>query len=205
MREKPASSTDSREVVRSEASPGVVHGVTSDLATHPHPYASALAQGDSELAHPVEKAYFEQIIENAPEAVSIVDEDHRILRVNREFTRLFGFSAAEANGQTLEKLIVPPDRYAETAWIAQNVKTGTNLSLETRRQSKDGSLVEVLLSTAPVMLHGKRIGGYASYRDISEQKRAEELNAALYAIAARASPPKTSSSSTRRSTTSSGK
>jgi len=35
------------------------------------------------------------------------------------------------------------------------------------------------------MLNGKRIGGYASYRDISDQKRAEELNAALYAIAAR--------------------
>ena len=85
----------------------------------------------------------------------------------------------------LKHLIVPPDRYAETAWIAQNVTTGANLSLETRRQRKDGSLVEVLVSTAPVVLHGKRIGGYASYRDISEQKRAEELNAALYAIAAR--------------------
>src|ERR1700681_2503859 len=59
------------------------------------------------------------------------------------------------------------------------------LSLETRRQRKDGSLVEVLLSTSPVMLNGKRVGAYASYRDITEQKRAEELNAALYAIAAR--------------------
>ena len=36
-----------------------------------------------------------------------------------------------------------------------------------------------------MVLHGKRIGGYASYRDISKQKRAKELNAALYAIAAR--------------------
>jgi hypothetical protein len=58
-------------------------------------------------------------------------------------------------------------------------------SLETRRQRKDGSLVEVLLSTSPVTLNGKRVGAYASYRDITEQKRAEELNAALYAIAAR--------------------
>ena len=35
------------------------------------------------------------------------------------------------------------------------------------------------------MLNGKSIGAYASYRDITEQKRAEELNAAMYAIAAR--------------------
>src|SRR5260370_3060625 len=35
------------------------------------------------------------------------------------------------------------------------------------------------------MVKGKRVGTYDSYRDITEQKRAEELNAALYAIAAR--------------------
>src|SRR5260370_41656420 len=65
------------------------------------------------------------------------------------------------------------------------MKKERKLSLETRRQRKDGSLVEVLLSSSPVKLNGKRVGTYASYRDITEQKRAEELNAALYAIAAR--------------------
>lgn len=141
--------------------------------------------GDPEIVGKVEKAYFEQIIENAPEAISIVDEDHRVLRINGEFTRLFGFTPAEVAGKTLDKLIVPPDRYAETAWISQSVKSGKNLSLESRRQRKDGTLVEVMLSTSPVMLNGKRIGAYASYRDIADQKRTEELNAALYAIAAR--------------------
>jgi two-component system cell cycle sensor histidine kinase/response regulator CckA len=133
----------------------------------------------------VEKDYLEQIIENAPEAISIVDQELNILRINGEFTRLFGFSAAEAAGKRLDRLIVPPDRYAETAWIAESIKTDGKLSLETRRQRKDGSLVDVLLSTSPVMLNGKKVGAYASYRDITEQKRAEELNAALYAIAAR--------------------
>ena len=133
----------------------------------------------------VEQAYFEQIIENAPEAISIVDEELQILRVNAEFTRLFGLSAAETIGKRLDLLIVPPDRYAETAWITDCIKTQNKVSLETRRQRKDGSLVEVLLSTSPIVLHGKRVGTYASYRDITEQKRSEELNAALYAIAAR--------------------
>jgi two-component system, cell cycle sensor histidine kinase and response regulator CckA len=133
----------------------------------------------------IEQAYFEQIIENAPEAISIVDPEKHILRINGEFTRLFGFTAAEAVGRRLDQLVVPPDRYAETAWIADSINTQSKISLETRRQRKDGSLVEVLLSTSPVMLKGQRVGAYASYRDISEQKRAEELNAALYAIAAR--------------------
>jgi PAS domain S-box-containing protein len=61
------------------------------------------------------------------------------LRVNGEFTRLFGFTAAEAAGKRLDLLIVPPDRYAETAWITETMKTQNKLSLETRRQRKDGS------------------------------------------------------------------
>ena len=154
---------------------------TSDLPPTPSP-----ANGNAaEVPLSVEKAYLEQIIENAPEAISIVDQELRILRINGEFTRVFGFTADEAAGKRLDLLIVPPDRYAETAWIGECIKTESKLSLETRRQRKDGSLVEVLLSTSPVMLNGKRAGAYASYRDITEQKRAEELNAALYAIAAR--------------------
>jgi PAS domain S-box-containing protein len=151
----------------------------------PAPAPSPTNGNAAEVSLPVEKAYFEQIIENAPEAISIVDQEIRILRINGEFTRLFGFTADEAAGKRLDLLIVPPDRYAETAWIGECIKTESKLSLETRRQRKDGSLVEVLLSSSPVTVNGKRVGAYASYRDITEQKRAEELNAALYAIAAR--------------------
>jgi PAS domain S-box-containing protein len=149
------------------------------------PSAPPINGNGAEVPFTVEQAYFEQIIENAPEAISIIDEEVRILRTNAEFTRLFGFRAEEVAGKRLDHLIVPPDRYAETAWIAETIKTQSKISLETRRQRKDGSLVEVLLSTSPVLINGKRVGAYASYRDITEQKRAEELNAALYAIAAR--------------------
>jgi len=143
----------------------------------------------AEVPLTMEKIYFDQIIENAPEAISIVDAELRILRINGEFTRLFGFTTAEAAGKRLDQLIVPPDRYAETAWITECIKTQSKLTLETRRQRKDGALVEVLLSTSPVVVNGRRVGAYASYRDITEPKRAEELNAALYAIAARSQSP----------------
>jgi PAS domain S-box-containing protein len=168
-----------RDVLECGAPPILTH--ISDPARATSPTNGYGAEGPLT----VEKACFEQIIENAPEAISIVDQELRVLRINAEFTRLFGFTADEAAGKQLDRLIVPPDRYAETAWIAECIKTESKLSLETRRQRKDGSLVEVLLSTSPVTLNGKRVGAYASYRDITEQKRTEELNAALYAIAAR--------------------
>src|SRR5262249_35584134 len=134
----------------------------------------------------VEKAHLEQIVENAPEAISILDLELRIVRINREFTRLFGFTPKEAGNHAIDSLIVPPDRSAETVWIAESVKKGKKLSLETRRLRKDGSLVDVLVSASPVVVDGQRVATYASYREITEQKRTEELNSALYAIAARA-------------------
>ena len=187
MGEKVAPAAGSKEPLRVKGlQESLERGAPPAMAPNPTPNSMAApVSGDSEIPLPVEKAYFEQIIENAPEAISIIDDEQRILRINGEFTRLFGHTAAEAAGRALDELIVPPDRYAETAWITQSIRGGSNLSLETRRQRKDGSLVEVLLATSPVMLNGRRIGAYASYRDITEQKRAEELNAAMYAIAAR--------------------
>ena len=151
---------------------------------------AALANGNAAelpltVPFTLEQAYYEQVLENAPDAISIIDQDLNITRVNGEFTRLFGFTAAEAAGKRLDQLIVPLDRYAETAWIQETIRTQNKLSLETRRRRKDGILVEVLLSTSPVIVNGRKVGAYASYRDITEQKRAEDLNAALYAIAAR--------------------
>ena len=140
----------------------------------------------SGLSLDIEKAYLEQIVENAPEAISILDIDLNVIRINQEFTHLFGYTKEEALRQGIDKLIVPPDRSAETVWIAESVGQGNKLSLETRRRRKDGTLVDVLASASPVMFDGKRVATYASYRDITEQKRAEELNSALYAIAARA-------------------
>ncbi len=178
------------ELPRVKALPDTVeHGgppILTHISDHTSDSATPPTNGNTaEVPLTVEKAYFEQLIENAPEAISIIDQELRILRINSEFTRLFGFTVAEAAGKRLDALIVPPDRYAETAWITECIKTQSKLSLETRRQRKDGTLVEVLLSTSPVIINGRRVGAYASYRDISEQKRAEELNAALYAIAAR--------------------
>ena len=80
---------------------------------HDAPAPSSADDHSADPALTVEKAYLEQIIENAPEAICIAGPDMRIMRINGEFTRLFGFSAAEIVGRPIAPLIVPPDRYAE--------------------------------------------------------------------------------------------
>jgi two-component system, cell cycle sensor histidine kinase and response regulator CckA len=131
----------------------------------------------------VERAYLEQLLECAPEAISILDAEGRITHINGEFTRMFGFSPQEAVGRAIDSLMVAFDRSSEARWIGEVLAEGKKLRLETKRQRKDGTLLEVLLSAAPVLVSGKQVAAYVLYRDISDQKRAEALSSALYRMA----------------------
>jgi len=127
----------------------------------------------------VQRAYLEQLVECTPEAITVLNTQHGIMRINGEFTRLFGFAPDEALGRDVASLIVPPDLKAETRLIQQTLARGERVALETRRQRKDGTLVDVFMSGAPVVVNGVQVAFYALYRDISQQKQAEEERRAL--------------------------
>jgi two-component system, cell cycle sensor histidine kinase and response regulator CckA len=135
----------------------------------------------------IQKAYLDQLVECAPEAITILDSCHQVTRINSEFTRMFGFTPEEALGRPLDELVVPQDRTAESDWIQEAVEKGQKVTLETKRRRKDGTLVDVSVSCAPVMVGAKRVGICVLYRDIEEHKRAQTLSSALYRIAERTS------------------
>ena len=133
------------------------------------------------------RQYLEQLFQHSPDPLLIVDARFRTQCVNHEFERMFGYSAAEVLGKSIDELIFPPDRAAEAQWIAQCLARGERLTLETQRQCKDGSLLDVSVSSAPLVIDGQPAAFYAIYNDISERKRAEALSSALYRIAEKAS------------------
>jgi two-component system, cell cycle sensor histidine kinase and response regulator CckA len=146
-------------------------------------WAPAWDDGDP-LVH---KAYLDQLVECAPEAITILDTTHRVMRVNPEFVRMFGFATEEVLGKFLSDLIVPLERTAESDWIQEAVENGQKVALETKRQRKDGTLLDVSVSCAPVLVGQKQVGICVLYRDIEEHKRAQALSSALYRIAERTS------------------
>jgi two-component system cell cycle sensor histidine kinase/response regulator CckA len=135
----------------------------------------------------IQRVHLEQLVENAPEAITLLDAQGRVIRINSEFTRMFGYSAAESLGKKVDALIVPPDRHAESSAMDQKLARGQKVSVETKRRRKDGSLVDVSILGTPVNLGNGQVALYAIYRDISERKRAEALSSALYRIAEKTS------------------
>ncbi len=131
--------------------------------------------------------FLEQMFQASPDGLSIADRDHRVLWANETFVRMFGYEPAEVAGQPLENLVVPPDRLAEARWVSEAVSKGERITLETQRRKKDGTLLDVSVSCAPLVLDGKPAGFYAGYHDISDRKRVEALSSALYRVAEKSS------------------
>jgi len=122
----------------------------------------------------VQKAFLEQLIQSAPEAIAITDPDYTIRQVNLEFTRVFGYTAEEAYGRDLGTLIVPPDKEVESKSLADYANRPVNSVLETERRRKDGSRVAVSVLVSPVIVGNELDAVYCIYRDISDLKSAEE-------------------------------
>lgn len=104
---------------------------------------------------------------------------------NKGAEHIFGFSSEEAVGKSLLGLVVPEECATEETDILQRINAGESIEhYETYRRRKDGSLVEVSATIAPIYDEQHRMIGISkTVRDITQQKAAEskisELNASL--------------------------
>ncbi len=120
---------------------------------------------------------FEALLEAAPDGIVIVDQDGRIVLINSETERLFGYRRTELLGRPVDLLL--PERYRQEhqgyrAGFLTSPRTrpmGSGLELYGRR--KDGSEFPTEISLSPFETDGG-ILVTAIIRDITERKRAEE-------------------------------
>ena len=117
-----------------------------------------------------ENSYLEQLFESALEAIVMADNNHRIIRVNSEFTRMFGYTAEEAIGKTVDELVAPTPTNGEAVKATDEVGLGNRIAFEARRKCKDNTLIDVSILASPIVIDKKQVGVYGIYRDITKQK-----------------------------------
>jgi len=114
------------------------------------------------------------IVASADDAIIAKDLTGKITSWNHAAERIFGYTEAEAVGQSI-RLIIPPERHSEEDHVLQQIAAGHSVDhFETVRCRKDGRCIDVSLTISPLRTpSGKIIGASKIARDITDQKRLE--------------------------------
>jgi nitric oxide dioxygenase len=120
------------------------------------------------------------LLNNASDAVVASDREGHILVWNSGAERIFGFTAAEAVGRTLD--IIIPEPFRERHWQGYRAVVETGVSrygdgdiLTVPGQHKDGHRISLEFTISPLKAAGAVIGIVANMRDVT--RRYEETKA----------------------------
>lgn len=122
-----------------------------------------------------ERESLNSLFENAMEGIVFCDPEGIVLKVNSVFCDMFGYSSHEVLEENIDNLIADGSEFMEEAKaFSAATASGKNISAESTRRRKDGSLIQVSFLGIPVFLSDGKVFGYGIYRDISERKKADE-------------------------------
>jgi PAS domain S-box-containing protein len=115
------------------------------------------------------------IVASSSDAIISKTLDGVITSWNKGAERLFGWTAEEAIGQSIQ-LIVPPEWREQEVDILDRLRRGQRLEhVDVERVRKDGARVHLSVTISPVYdRHGHIIGASKTARDISDRKAWEE-------------------------------
>src|SRR5438094_84742 len=144
--------------------------------------AVLLESSTQELAR--QHAYLDALIASTPVAIAVLDNQRTVRSVNPAFVTLFGYSATEVTGASIDGLIVPESLRSESGDLEARARAGEIVRVEVERRRKDGRHIQVRLSAAAVKAAAEG-GLVALYEDISDRKAAEEAMRAARDLAER--------------------
>jgi PAS domain S-box-containing protein len=123
-------------------------------------------------AAPAPRELLAAIVASSDDAIISKTLDGIITSWNAGAQRLFGYTAAEAVGQSI-MMLIPSDRTHEEEMILSRLRQGDRIDhYETIRVAKDGSPIEISLTISPIRNDaGELVGASKVARDVTLQRR----------------------------------
>jgi len=150
---------------RLEDSKRVVEEHAHNLEAEVHKRTEALRETNDFLS---------ALIKASPAAITVLDADGNVTLWNPSAERIFGWQADEVVGRPLPT--IPPEKREEHRALREQVmQEGRFKTIDVIRHKKDGSLIHINLSTAPLRdAKGDICGIMGIMVDITERKQLEE-------------------------------
>ena len=122
--------------------------------------------------HRLTQKRYESLFVNNVDAVAAVGPGGVIEHVNPSFTRLTGWEEDEARGTAFAGYLASEDR-PRVLETLKGAATRAPETIETVLQHRDGQLIEIELTTVPIVIDERIVGAYQIARDIGERKESE--------------------------------
>jgi len=115
-----------------------------------------------------------QLVQSVGDAIIVVDEHEKIVMWNPAATRIFGYSEAEALGNTLDLIVPERQRHRHNEGCRKSMETGitrygTSL-LKVPALHKDGSMLSIAFTVGMLFDEHQKVNGIvAIIRDETER------------------------------------
>jgi PAS domain S-box-containing protein len=135
--------------------------------------ASKIARDISERTHAEGvRRRFTAVVESSDDAIITKDLNGIITSWNPAAERMFGYTEAEAIGQSI-RMLIPEELQSEEDVVLTKIRAGEKVDhYETIRRRKDGTTLTISLTVSPLRNEkGEVVGASKMARDISERSR----------------------------------
>ena len=123
--------------------------------------------------------FLDKLLDLLPDAVCAVDVEGRFVFISAACERIFGYTSQELIGSSMIDLVHPADRERTLATAAEVMQGQLKMHFENRYVRKDGRVVDIMWTARWVDDDRLRL---AVARDVTEIKRAERMQRAIYRI-----------------------
>ena len=115
--------------------------------------------------------YFQLLFQSIPFGIVISDGHDNVLKCNRAFEDLFGYTKAQLKGKKINDMIVPDSMKDFGVQLTSNVAEGRDVFHETLRVRADGELINVAVITRPVVFSNNRKNIFSNKQDVTLREK----------------------------------
>lgn len=126
-----------------------------------------------EMKIELQKKHFEALFINSTDAIVFLNRDARVMSINEQFSKLFGYLLKDIQNKNLDHLTVPAAKAMAAKLFSAKIFKGEAVEQESIRQDRNGKAIDVAIKGIPVVLEDDVVGAYCIYSDITERKKYE--------------------------------
>jgi PAS domain S-box-containing protein len=134
--------------------------------------SSERAMQESMARYRAEAERNRELLHIATDGIHVLNAEGNVVLASESFARMLGYTVDDIMGRNLTEW--DAGLYPESLMVAfaDNLRSGSRPTIETRHRRKDGRVIDVEITTRPVTLSGQRLL-FASSRDVTQRRQVE--------------------------------